>query len=408
MQKYSYKAKNYSGETVVGQVEAGNETSAAKILISKKMVPIDIKPFQEMEASLKRLPFLSFIDRVSKKKKAVSIRQLSTLINSGLPITQSLETMSRETSNKKLGEVYTEVLKEVEGGTSLANAFSKHRDVFSHLDISLVMAGEKSGTLDKVLKRMAVQTEKEAQLISKVRNAMIYPSFILVAVVAVIALMLMYVVPKLMELYSDFQGELPVATKIMISCSNFLVNYWWIVAIIIIALVVGVKSYINTSSGRRIWDYAKLKIPAIKILIIKIYLARFTRTLGTLIGSGVPVLDALKITSSAVGNTVFREEIVNISDKVRGGDSLSLPISKSYLFPDIAGQMIKVGEQTGEIDSMLDSLANYYEEEVDNTVKGLSTLIEPVIIVFMGVVVAFILISIMAPIYNISQMLFKR
>ncbi len=408
MQKYFYKAKGQNGETITGQIESANEASAAKILMAKKMIPIEIKTVENLEASLERLPFLSFLDRVSKKKKAVAVRQLATLINSGLPITQSLESMTKESSNKKLTEVFSDVLHEVEGGSSLANAFSKHSEVFSNLDTSLITAGEKSGTLDKVLNRMATQLEKDAQLLSKVRNAMIYPAFILVAVIAVIALMLMYVVPKLVDLYKDFQGELPAATKFMIAASNFLLGYWWLFIILIVSSVIGFKSFINVKSGRRFWDYFKIKVPGFKILVNKVYLARFTRTLGTLIGSGVPVLDALKITSDAVGNIIFKEEIIAIAEKVQGGDSLSVPISNSYLFPDIAGQMIKVGEQTGEIDSMLDNLANYYEEEVDNTIKGLSTLIEPVIIVFMGVVVAGILISIMAPIYNISQMLFRR
>lgn len=408
MKKFIYKAKDKHSELISGEIEAATQQAAAKILISKNLFPIEIEEEKEEKIYLKKLPFLSFLDHISVKKKAIAIRQLATLINAGLPLTQCLETMAQEATNKKLKDVFSDVLHKVEGGTSLAQSFAEHPEVFSGLDISLITAGEKSGTLDKVLKRMATQLEKEAQLISKVRGAMVYPSFILVVVIGVISLMLMYVVPRLSELYKDFKGNLPFITQIMIKLSNFLTSFWWLIILILITFFSGFKTFINTSKGRRLWDSFKIEIPAIKNLLIKIYLARFTRTLGTLIGSGVPVLDALKITSESVGNILYKEEILNMVGKIRGGSSLALCVSESSLFPSVCGQMIKIGEQTGEMDNMLDSLANYYEEEVDNTIRSLSTLLEPVIIVFMGLVVGGILVAIMSPIYGISQLMFKR
>ncbi len=405
MKKFNYTAKNENGDFVSGEIDTINESSAAKILITKKLYPIEIKDIEKGELSFEKVPFFK---GVSRKKKAVAIRQLATLINAGLPITQSLETMAKESTDTKLKDVFNDVLHEVEGGSSLAQAFSKHPEIFSNLDISLVTAGEKSGTLDKVLKRMATQMEKETQLISKVRGAMVYPAIILVVVVGVVVLMLVYVLPKLTVLYQDFKGQLPIATRIMIMISDFLKNFWWGIALALVSFVWGARYFIKTPSGRKVWDLTKLKIPGFKILLMKIYLARFTRTLGTLVGSGVSVLDSLKITADSVGNVIYKEDVLKTSSEIRGGGSLSNSLANSKLFPSVVAQMIRVGEQTGEIDNMLDSLANYYEEEVDNAIKSLSTLIEPFIIIFMGLVVGGILIAIMTPIYNISQVIFKK
>ena len=408
MKKFRYKARDQQGKIITGEIETTNPSQAAKVLLAKNLFPIDIHDVETIEISLEKVPFISSFEGVSRKKKAVSVRQLSALVNAGLPLTQSLETMARESDNKRLKEAFTDILHEVEGGSSLAAAFAQHPNVFTPLDISLIQAGEKSGTLDKVLTRMANQLEKEAQLISRVRTAMIYPSIIITVVVGVVALMVIYVMPKLTLLYQEFQGNIPAITQILMNISNFAIKYWWFILVAILAAVFGLREYKKTPAGREMWDAFKLKIPLFKSLIIKIYLARFTRTLGTLIGSGVPVLDALKITSDSIGNIVYKNEFLRITDKVRGGSSLSETMTESSLFPPVTSQMIKVGEQTGAIDSMLDSLANYYEDEVDNIIKGLSTLIEPIIIVILGVAVAFVLIAIMSPIYNISQVIFKR
>jgi len=407
MQKFTYKAKNNTGETLIGEIESTSENSAARVLITKKLFPIEIKNITaRTENPLEKIPFLSFLDGISKKKKAVAMRQLSALINAGLSLTQSLLTMSKESGNQKLKNVFNDVLRDVEGGTSLTQAFSSHPRAFSPLDISLINAGERSGTLDKVLKRLANQLEKEAELISKLRGAMIYPAFVLIAVVGVIALMLLYVVPKLTELYQDFKGNIPAVTQFLINLSNFSKSYWWAIILIIVVTAAGFKSFINTEIGRKYWDFFKIKAPIFNVLIVKIYLARFTRTLGTLIGAGVPVLDSLRITSDSVGNVVYKQALLDATEKVKSGTALSTPLADSSLFPAIVSQMIKVGEQTGDIDGMLDSLANYYEDEVDNLTKGLATLIEPLIVVLLGFIVAFIVIAVMSPIYSLSKTIF--
>lgn len=408
MKKFRYKARDQQGKIITGEIETTSPSAAAKVLLSKSLFPIDIHDAEKVEISLEKVLFISAFEGVSRKKKAVAIRQLSALVNAGLPLTQSLETMAKESDNKRLKEAFTNILHEVEGGSTLANAFAQHPNVFTSLDVSLIQAGEKSGTLDKVLARMANQIEKEARLISSVRTAMIYPTIIITVVIGVVALMVIYVMPKLILLYEDFQGKIPAITQMLMNISNFMSKFWWLILIVIIITILGLREYKKTPAGREIWDSFKLKVPLFKRLIIKIYLARFTRTLGTLIGSGVPVLDALKITSNSIGNIVYKNEFLRITDRVRGGSSLSDAMTESSLFPPVTSQMIKVGEQTGAIDSMLDSLANYYEDEVDNIIKGLSTLIEPIIIIILGFAVAFILIAIMSPIYNISQVIFKK
>lgn len=408
MKKFNYKVKGPQGETLSGEIEASTQQDAAKILISKKLVPVDIKEVTEKTFSIDNIPFLSALDKVSKKKKSIAIRQFATLIRSGLSITQSLETLAKEAANEKLKKTFENILKSVEAGSALSQAFAENPDVFSGIDISLVKAGEKSGTLDKVLDRMAGQLEKEASLISKIRGAMIYPAIVLIVAGGVIAVMLVYLVPKLEDLYTDFKGTLPFITRVMVGLSDFLVNYWWVVILLILAAIFGFVSFIKNPSGKKLWDTFKIKAPVLKTLLEKIYMARYNRTMETLVGSGVSITDSLNITSRAVGNVLYEEEIGNITEKVRGGKSLAQGMSESELFPSVATQMIKVGEETGEVDNMLSSLANYYEEEVDNIVKSIATIIEPVMIVVMGVVVLLILVGIMSPIYSIAQLIFGR
>ena len=408
MEKFFYKAKNDKNEIVTGEIETVNPSSAAKILTSKKLFPIEIRKTQETAAFLESLPFLSFLKSVSRKKKALAVGQLASLVGAGLPVAQALGIMEQESSNKILKSTFGDILTRVEGGSSLADAFSRHPNVFSELDTSIIASGEKSGNLEKVLKRMANQLEQEAKFISRIRGAMIYPAVILTVAAGVVILMLVYVLPKLKNLYDEFKGELPLITRIMMGVSDFLKHFWWLFLLFLAASFVAFRYFIRTPSGRKSWDSFKLKIPLFKNLITKIYLARFTRTLGTLVGSGVSILDSLKITSKSMGNVSYEEEVLKMADEVRAGSSLSSSLSDSVLFPPIVSQMMKIGEQTGEMDSMLDSMANYYEDEVDNIVKALATLMEPVIIVFMGIIVAAIMLAIMMPIYTISQVIFKR
>ena len=404
MLTFAYTAKTENGQLATGEMQAVDANAAAQTIMAKGFYPIKI----EQKKSSSGILELNIFQGVSTKAKAELMNQFSTLISAGLPVAQAFSVLIQQIDNPYLKKVFLNILNDIQNGSSLSSAFSKYPKIFTVTDISLIESGEASGALDTVLKRMARQLEKDKALKSKVRGAMIYPSFVIAVVIGVIAVMLMSVMPKLADLYAGFKGKLPFITQLMLNISDILIHYWWVMVFGIIMLAVFARSFINTPYGRYFWDQAKLSIPGIGALIQKIILARFTRTLGTLMGAGVPVLDALSISSKACGNVIYEIEVKKVAQTVRGGAALSDPLKKNPLFPPVVGQMINVGEQTGEMDQMLEGLANYYEDEVDNIIKGLSSLMEPIIIVVLGVVVGGILVAIMLPIYSLSQVMFKQ
>jgi type IV pilus assembly protein PilC len=400
---YVYTAKTSQGKLVTGELEARDANSAAQKLMEKELFPLKVEPKKNI-TTIK----LGLFGGVSSKQKTLMIKQFSTLVNAGLPITQALQVLQDQQQSPQLKKIVAQIQKDIEGGSSLSESFSKFTQVFSVTDISLIQVGEASGTLDIVLVRMAKQLEKDQALRSKVRTAMVYPSFVLFVVLMVVVVMLVYVMPKISGLYEGFGSDkLPLATQIMLSSSEFIIGYWWLIGFAIIALVLMLKSFLLTKNGKKMWDDLKIKIPGINVLVKGIIMARFSRTLGTLMGSGVPVLQSLSIAGKASGNVIYEEAISDAANKVQAGANLSEPLKKSKIFPLMVGQMISVGEQTGEMDHMLDNLANYYEEEVDNLIKGLSSLIEPIIIIFLGGLVLGILVAIMMPIYSISDLIYK-
>lgn len=400
MQIFNYTAKNKDGEVQRGEVEAENENAASKVLLSRELTPISIFAAESKGFSL--------FNRVSMKNKVLISRQLATMINAGLPIAQSLKTLEEQISNKNLKKILEQVSSDVEGGSQLSVAFSHFPEIFTPLDITLIQSGETSGSLDKALLRLAEQLEKEQSLLRKVRGALVYPTFIIVVVIAVVILMVVYVMPQMEGLYSSFNAQLPLLTRIMISISHFLSRFMPVVILFLIALAVYVRYAIRRPAGRKVWDGLKLKIYGLNILLTKMYMVRFSRTLSGLVASGVPLLDALNIVSRAVGNVLYEEAIKDAAEKVKSGIALSEPLKESPLFPPVVTQMVAVGEQTGELDNMLTNLADYFEEEVDNLVKNLSNLIEPIIIVVLAVIIGFLLIAIMMPIYSLGGVLFKR
>lgn len=399
MQEYQYIAKNEEGQILKGEVEAENELSAAKVLSSKSLIPINL--------SVKSKASFSFFDRVSVKNKAVFARQLATMINAGLPISQALEILREQAINKRFKVILEQLARDIEGGSQLSVSLSKFPNVFHTTDISLIASGEASGTLDKVLLRLAEHLEKDYRLNKKIRSALAYPAFVGLVVIGVVAIMIVYVMPQMEGLYQSFNADLPFLTRILISVSHGLKNFALPFIILLVAGVFALRQYINRPSGRKIWDTMKLKIPLFADFLRKVYITRFSRTLSSLVSSGVPLLDSLKIVSDSVGNVVFENILKEAAKKVKAGVPLSTPIKESNEFPLIVSQMIKVGEQTGELDNMLTNLANYYEEEVENTVKSFSSLLEPVIIVVLGGAVGTILIAIMMPIYGLGKVLFK-
>jgi len=395
---FEYTAKTKEGLPAKGLVEAETEHAAAKLLTSQGLMPISIR-IKDTKSIFGRTS-----TKVRTKDKIIFTRQLATMINAGLPLTQSLRTVLEQTSSKQLKAVVAQVISSVEGGTSFADSLAKHPKVFNNIYIALVAAGETSGTLDKALERIAFQQEKDADTVSKVRGALVYPIIVIVVISAVVIFLLTTVVPQIELIYKDFGKDLPFLTGIMIAVANFLINYWWLVILILAASIFFLVRWSRTSSGEQVIDEAKLKMPLFGDLFTKLYMARFCRTGETLMASGVMMLEMLRITSQAVDNVQIAKSIENAAQKVKGGKALSEALkAESATFLPLVPQMLRIGEQSGAIDKMMDKAATYYEIELDNKIKTISTTIEPILMVVLAVVVGGIVLAILLPVYNLAS-----
>ncbi|HEX3082450.1 MAG TPA: type II secretion system F family protein [Candidatus Saccharimonadia bacterium] len=398
MQSFVYTAyKTESGENVKAEVSAENERSAAKLLMAQGLFPISIE--NKAESSL--LAKSGFGTRISGKERVIFTRQLSTLINAGLPLTQSLRTVSEQIQNKALHDIVVAIVASVESGTSLSASFAKYPKVFSDVYVSLVAAGEASGSLDKALERIAMQQEKDAAIVGKIRGALIYPIIVLGVIAAVLVFMLTTVLPQVGGLYKDLHKPLPVLTQTLLAISSFITHFWFIVVIAAIGGFFVLRNYIQTESGRAIADNFKLHMPIFGRIYRKVYMARFARTLGTMLSSGIPMLEALRIVKNAIANVHVEAVIEKSMQGVKGGKALSSTLENNETFIRLVPQMIKIGEQSGAIDSMLDRVATYYENEVDEEVKNISTTIEPILMVVLGVTVGGVIAAILLPVYSL-------
>jgi type IV pilus assembly protein PilC len=398
VKKYSYEARDQASNKVVkATLQADSENAAARLLIKQGFVPLAIKE-QEGDGT-----FLSrFTGRITTKDKVVFTRQLSTLIGAGLPISQSLRTVLEQTQNKQLQSVVQEILAAVEGGKPLSDSFAKHPKVFNEVFISLIAAGELSGTLDESLARVANQQEKDAAIMSKIRGALTYPIIVLVVIFGVMAFMLFTVVPQVEKLYLDLDKELPLLTAIMVNVANFLAGFWWIVLIAVGVGIYFLNQYLQTENGIKFKDTFKLRVPLFGKMFRKLYMARFTRTGQTLLSTGVSMIDMLKITSRAVNNTLISKSIDRSIEKVQGGKALStsLEAETATILP-LVPQMIKIGEQSGRIDEMMGKVAQVYEDELDEEIRTISTAIEPILMVVLAVVAGGMVGAILLPIYSL-------
>lgn len=397
MKKFTYEAKDTSsGKHVKSIVQAESEHSAAKLLIDQGFVPLDIKELDEKGSVIAKLT-----GRITTKDKIVFSRQLATLIGAGLPLSQSLRTVSEQTENKNFRNIVDEIIADIEGGKSLSDSFSKHPNVFSTVFLALIQAGEASGTLDDALKRIAAQQEKDAAVMSKIKGALTYPVIVLFVIFGVMAFMLLTVVPQVEKLYEDLKKELPFLTQVMVSLADFVLNFWWLIIIILIIVGYFTVQYLKTEAGIKFKDTLKLNVPLFGSLFRKLYMARLARTGQTLLSTGVPMLDMLRITSSAVNNTIVGRSIDRAAEKVKGGKALSTAIQpEEYILP-LLPQMIKIGEQSGKLDEMLGKTAQVYEDELDEEIRTISTLIEPVLMVVLAVVAGSMVGAILFPIYNL-------
>lgn len=396
MKKFTYEARDKAtGNIVKSLVQAESESEAAKALTAQGYMPLSIK--EEVEGGV----FARFTNRISNKDKIVFSRQLATLIGAGLPLTQSLRTVLEQTSNKKMQEIVQEVIADVEGGKTLSSAFSKHPEVFNKIFIALITAGEASGTLDSALKRIADQQEKDAEMVSKIRGAMVYPGIVLAVMVAVGIFMMVTIVPQVAKLYSDMKKTLPIMTSVLIWMSNFVTNYWWVALILLGVAVFFLRQYLRTEAGIRLLDNIKLNMPPFKGMFRRLYMARFTRMGQTLLVTGVPMLDMLSIAASGVNNVIISEEIIRVAGKVQSGNALSAALqAEDYILPMVP-QMIKIGEQSGKIDEMMGKTAQAYEDELDEEIRAISTMIEPIMMVLLAIFAGALIGAVLFPIYNL-------
>jgi len=404
MLTYHYTARNTAtGQKVKADVQAQNQQEAAKLIRNEGLSPIDIKLASESGLFSKRFK------RVKTKDKVLFSRQLSTLINAGLPIVQSLRSVGEQTTSKPFKVIINQVIADVEAGSTLSAALAKHPRVFNQVYISLIAAGEASGTLDAALERLAIQQEKDAEIISKVRGAMVYPVIVLLVMVAVVTFMLVKVLPQVQILYAGLPGaHLPLETRLLLALSHFIIRFWWVVLILLgVAGFFGTR-WARTLGGKQVVDKVKMKAWPIGTLFMKMYMARFARTGQTLVASGVPLIQVLEITGEAVNNVHIENSIKKAIEKVKGGKALSDSIQDDPNFLQLVPNMLHIGEQSGSLEQMMGKVADYYEREVDNEIKNISTIIEPVMMIVLGLFAFTIVAAILLPIYGLAGQSFVQ
>lgn len=395
MPVYVWKGRNKYGQIVAGERVATSIEEATKLLTKEQILVIKIE-----KKSAFKIPRL-IPKKISSQELAVFTRQLSVMFSAGLPLIQALEILGSQQQNKLFKEIILSVKSNVEAGSSLANAFRKHPNVFDNLYCNMIASGEASGNLDQILQRLALYIEKATKIKGQVKSAMAYPSVIITVAIIIVIIIMWKVVPTFANLFQEMGVALPLPTQITIAVSRFVASYFYWIIGSLIGLGVLLRSYYQTYQGRRVIDRILLKIPVIGDLIRKTAVARFTRTFATLLTSGVPMLDSLEITAKTAGNAIVEDAIINARRLVSEGKSIVESLSTSKIFPPMVLQMIGAGEETGALDQMLNKIAEFYEEEVDRAVHTLVSLLEPIMIVFIGVIVGGIVISIYLPIFTL-------
>jgi type IV pilus assembly protein PilC len=390
MPTFAYTARTLSGELKTGTMETTSRDEVVTQLRRQKLIVVKVDQQQAPKRG----------GKIKTRDIVIFTRQFSTMINSGLPLVQALDILSRQSENKALQAVTRQVVYDVESGQTVADALRRHPKAFSDLYVNMVAAGEAGGILDTILMRLATFLEKNDALVGKVKSAMIYPAVILSVAVIAIVVLLIFVIPVFENMFASVNLALPLPTRVVIGMSSFLKSYWWAVAGVIWGAIFLLKRYYATSDGRLRIDALLLRLPVLGDLLRKSAVSRFTRTLGTLISSGVSILDGLEITARTAGNRVIQDAIMESRASIAGGDTISAPLQKSQVFPPMVISMIAVGEQTGGLDEMLGKIADFYDTEVDTAVSGLLSLMEPVMIVLLGVVVGGMVVAMYLPIFD--------
>ncbi len=407
MPVYEYTALNTKGKTISGIVDAESAQSARQKLRGSRIYPVSIS--ETLETSAKKASWLSGFSRSFIRIKPAEIsmmtRQLATLVGAGFPLVSALDTLIPYTKTQGFKRILAQIKDAIVEGNSFAAALSAYAGIFSPVYINMVRAGETSGTLEIVLDRLADITEKQQALNSRIKSALAYPILMAVIGMLVLFFLLTFIVPSIASIFSDMGKALPTPTQILIGISNFFKSFWWIIAILAATAVIAVSHFKKTEKGHYQWDRMSLRLPGIGILLKKLAVARFARTMGSLLENGVTMLSALSIVQNIVGNVLLSRAISQAADDVGKGQGLGASLASTALFPGLSIQMIMVGEQSGELEAMLNKVADVYENEVESTVMSLTSLLEPLMILFMAVIVGFIVLSICLPIFEMNELI---
>jgi type IV pilus assembly protein PilC len=394
---FTWEGKTRQGNVQKGELAANSKDEVFALLRKQNILPINVS------AKPREIKLKFGAPKVTDKDIVILTRQLATMIDAGLPLVQCLDILGSQTENESLAKVVTQVRSDVESGSTFADALKKHPKIFDNLYVNMVAAGEAGGILDTILQRLAVYMEKFAKIKKQIKSAMIYPSVILFVAVTVVALLMVIVVPMLGAMFAESGQLLPLPTRIVIGISNFLKGWGGLVLLLsIISFVVAFVQWRKTENGLRLTDALALKVPVMGDLIRKVAVAKFTRTLGTLLTSGVPILEGLLIVARTAGNKIVEEAIVSTRQSVSEGKTLAEPLSKFAVFPPMVNQMIAVGEATGALDNMLTKIADFYDDEVDGAVATLTSMLEPMLMIFLGVTVGFVIVAMYMPIFQMG------
>jgi type IV pilus assembly protein PilC len=401
MASFAYTAINASGLELDGEVNAPDSTAARESLRQRGLVALTL---EEQAASSQN--FVMAVKKVKPKSLQIFSRQFATMIEAGLNVVTALVILEEQTEDKKLARVVTELRADVEGGLLLSEAMARHPRIFSRLFISMVEAGEAAGILDVVLDRVAFQIEKETRIKRRVRGAMMYPLMVMSFATLVLIGMLMFLVPVFTDIFKTLGGDLPMLTQLVVKASNILRDYWWAVFPAWGLVIFGFFRYKKTETGRRMWDAFRMRIPfGVGPIVVKVGMARFSRTLSTLVAAGVDIIRSLEITGSTAGNSLIEDATAVVRERVHQGVPIAIPLEEQKVFPPMVSQMVRVGEETGELEKMLEKIADFYEDEVDSSIATLTSVIEPLMMIGVGMVVGVIIISMYMPMFKLLTLI---
>ncbi|HPI92578.1 MAG TPA: type II secretion system inner membrane protein GspF [Deltaproteobacteria bacterium] len=395
MPVFAWEGRLANGTVKKGEIEAADKAAAGMILKRQRIVPTKLKA-KAKDISL-------FKQGIKTKEIVIFTRQFSTMINAGLPLVQCLDILSSQQPNPTFKKILAQIKQDVEGGSTFADALGKHPKVFDNLYVNLVAAGEIGGVLDTVLNRLAVYMEKNENLKNKIKGAMTYPIIVLCVAFGVVAVLMIFVIPTFSDMFKQFGASLPAPTQMVVNLSNFFRKFWWLMIGAIFAFIVVYKWVRTQEKGRYATDKIFLRLPVFGPLLRKVAVAKFTRTLGTMISSGVPIMDGLDITSRTAGNVIVEQAIRSVRTSISEGKSMSEPLEQTGIFPGMVVQMIAVGEATGAMDQMLSKIADFYDEEVDTAVEALTSALEPMLMVFLGGIIGFVVVAMYLPIFQMAQ-----